>query len=100
MTEPTIVISAHLVPREHARSSPPASSYSHPTQEAPTMSRPLLHLPHRPGNDVPDEFDPGSAPTEPDEGPVPDPVPEDPEHERVRDPVQVQSAQTTRALKC
>ena len=41
--------------------------------------------PH-PGHDVPDEFVPGSMPVEPDEGPVPDGIPDDPEHDRVIDP--------------
>ena len=35
---------------------------------------------------APDEFEPGGPPVEPDEGPVPAPIPEDPEHERVVDP--------------
>lgn len=45
-----------------------------------------LHKPHHPDNDVPDEFEPGAPPVEPDEGPVPTQVPDDPEHERVVDP--------------
>jgi hypothetical protein len=40
---------------------------------------------HR-NNDVPEEFEPGAPPVEPDEGPVPAPVPDDPEHDRVVDP--------------
>ncbi len=64
------------------------------------MSRPLLHMPHRPGNDIPDEFEPGSAPTEPDEGPVPDHIPEDPEHERVIDPGSSPTIAAARTLKC
>jgi hypothetical protein len=35
---------------------------------------------------VPDEFEPGSLPVEPDEGPVPAGIPDDPEHDRVIDP--------------
>ncbi len=46
----------------------------------------LLHKPHRPAEDAPDEFDPGSLPVEPDEGPIPAAIPEDPEHERLIDP--------------
>jgi len=54
------------------------------------MTRPLLHLPHHPGNDVPDELEPGALPVEPDEGPVPSHIPDDPEHERVIDPGEIQ----------
>jgi hypothetical protein len=50
------------------------------------MSRNTLHMPHLPNTEVPDEFDPGSPPVEPDEGPVPSHIPDDPEHERVIDP--------------
>ncbi|WP_180130785.1 hypothetical protein [Rhodoferax sp. BLA1] len=42
--------------------------------------------PDLPDNDVPDEFEPGAPPVEPDEGPVPAFIPDDPEHERVIDP--------------
>lgn len=45
-----------------------------------------LPQPDLPDNDVPDEFEPGAPPVEPDEGPVPAFIPEDPEHERVIDP--------------
>jgi hypothetical protein len=45
-----------------------------------------LHHPHPPNHDVPDEFDPGPLPVEPDEGPVPDGIPEDPEQGRIVDP--------------
>jgi hypothetical protein len=43
-------------------------------------------MPRHPGNDVPDELEPGALPVEPDEGPVPSHIPDDPEHERVIDP--------------
>jgi hypothetical protein len=42
--------------------------------------------PHQPNNDVPEEFEPGEPPVEPDEGPVPAFIPDDPEYERVIDP--------------
>jgi hypothetical protein len=45
-----------------------------------------LHHPHPPVHDVPDEHDPSTLPVEPDEGPEPDRIPEDPEHERIVDP--------------
>ncbi|MBT3068921.1 hypothetical protein [Rhodoferax sp. U11-2br] len=45
-----------------------------------------LPQPDLPDNDVPDEFEPGAPPVEPDEGPVPAFIPDDPEHERVIDP--------------
>jgi hypothetical protein len=44
------------------------------------------HKPNHPNNDVPDEFEPGSNPVEPDEGPVPDSIPDDPEHARLISP--------------
>jgi hypothetical protein len=53
-----------------------------------SMSHALLHKPHHPEKDVPDEFEPGAPPVEPDEGPVPDFVPDVPEHE----PMPVQGA--------
>jgi hypothetical protein len=49
-----------------------------------------IHLPrsHPPKNvDVPDELEPDTLPVEPDEGPVPDHIPVDPEHDRVIVPV-------------
>lgn len=49
-----------------------------------------IHLPrsHPPKNvDVPDELEPDTLPVEPDEGPVPDHIPDDPEHDRVIVPV-------------
>ena len=42
--------------------------------------------PHHPNDDVPEEFEPGAPPVEPDEGPVPALIPDDPEHDRVIDP--------------
>jgi pimeloyl-ACP methyl ester carboxylesterase len=62
------------------------STVTYTPQEVHTMRRTLLHLPHHPGNDVPDELEPGALPVEPDEGPVPSHIPDDPEHERVIDP--------------
>lgn len=56
------------------------------TEEDPTMSRARQHHPPQPIKDVPEEFEPGALPVEPDEGPVPALFPEDPEHERVIDP--------------
>ncbi|PKO69814.1 MAG: hypothetical protein CVU22_03520 [Betaproteobacteria bacterium HGW-Betaproteobacteria-16] len=50
------------------------------------MSRTQLHKPHHPEKDVPEEFEPGAPPVEPDEGPVPAFIPEDPEHERAPNP--------------
>ena len=44
------------------------------------------HRPQRPIHDVPDELVPGSMPVEPDEGPVPATIPDDPEDDRVIDP--------------
>lgn len=44
------------------------------------------HKPHHPGKIEPDDFEPGSLPVEPDEGPVPAQIPDDPEHGRMVDP--------------
>ena len=44
---------------------------------------PTLHRPHK---DLPEEFEPGAPPVEPDEGPVPAHIPDDPEHDRIIDP--------------
>jgi hypothetical protein len=41
---------------------------------------------HHPVHDVPDESVPGSMPVEPDTGPVPAAIPDDPEDDRVIDP--------------
>lgn len=48
----------------------------------------LAHAHKRPlpDNDVPEEFEPGAPPVEPDEGPVPPAIPDDPEHDRVVHP--------------
>jgi hypothetical protein len=45
-----------------------------------------LHRPSRSNSPVPDEFEPGSLPVEPDEGLVPPAIPDDPEHDRTVDP--------------
>ena len=50
------------------------------------MSDAHLHSPHHPNRDVPHETEPGSKPVDPDEGPVPAVIPDDPEHGRVIDP--------------
>ena len=52
------------------------------------MTAPNLPHPHQnhPLHDVPDSLVPGSLPVEPDQGPVPPVIPEDPEHDRVIDP--------------
>jgi|JI6StandDraft_1071083.scaffolds.fasta_scaffold474423_2 hypothetical protein len=38
----------------------------------------MIALPHRPGEEGPDEFEPNDLPVEPDEGPIPTPIPDDP----------------------
>ncbi|WP_088285072.1 hypothetical protein [Ideonella sp. A 288] len=45
------------------------------------MPRTLAHKPRYPNNDVPDEFEPGAPPVEPDEGPTPIPDPGNPERD-------------------
>lgn len=62
------------------------------------MTRALLHKPHSPNTDVPEEFEPTTLPIDPDEGPVPANIPDDPEHERVVDPV-VYRALPTRCIR-
>lgn len=52
------------------------------------MSRAHAHKPHHPDNDVPEEFEPGAPPVEPDEGPVLPAIPDDPEHDRAIDPAE------------
>jgi hypothetical protein len=42
--------------------------------------------PHHPHTEEPDDPEPGWLPIDPDEGPVPPIIPNDPEHERVVDP--------------
>ena len=49
------------------------------------MRADTMHTPH-PKTDVPDPFEPGALPVEPDQGPVPDNIPEDPEQGRVVQP--------------
>lgn len=51
-----------------------------------TMFESSPHKPYHPSQDVPEEFEPGSLPVEPDEGPQPAGIPDDPEHDRVVDP--------------
>ena len=41
---------------------------------------------HSPTHDVPDELVPGTMPVEPDQGPVPTTIPDDPEDDRVIEP--------------
>lgn len=62
------------------------------------MTRARSHEPHRPNHDVPEEFEPGAPPVEPDEGAVPAQIPDDAEHERVvgPGPNQVRLAKRTR----
>ncbi len=43
-----------------------------------------VHKPQHP--DSPEEFEPGSLPVEPDQGPVPARIPDDPENQRIVDP--------------
>jgi hypothetical protein len=50
------------------------------------MVRPALHKPHRIPIGDPDEEGGLPLPVEPDEGPVPDMIPDYPEHDRVVDP--------------
>jgi hypothetical protein len=53
------------------------------------MSYAHLHNPqhpHDPHNDPPADFEPGTLPVEPDQGPVPALIPGDHEHERTIDP--------------
>jgi len=65
------------------------------------MTRAHSHQPHHPNHDVPDELEPSALPLEPDEGPVPAIIPEDPEHERViaPEPNQAEVATPLRAVK-
>ena len=50
------------------------------------MPRAQRPKPHRPSHDVPEQRDPPALPVEPDEGPIPPLIPDDPEHERLVDP--------------
>ena len=45
-----------------------------------------LHKPYQPIQDVPDDLEPGALPVEPDEGPVPVLIPDDPGQDPVIDP--------------
>ena len=49
-------------------------------------------------DNVPDEFEPGAPPVEPDEGPVPASIPDDPEHDRVVDPAENSALQAQPTL--
>ena len=49
-----------------------------------------VHKPQAPTHDVPEEFEPGTPPVEPDEGPVPAFIPDDAESERIVNPVTTQ----------
>ena len=62
-----------------------------------TMPQSSLHKPYQPSQDVPDEFEPSSLPVEPDEGPVPAGIPDDPDHDRAVDPRSLSSARFRQA---
>ena len=62
------------------------------------MSRAHAQQPHRPQHEVPDEFEP-SLPVEPDEGPVPAHIPDDPERDRVIDPAATPAPPGLRSLR-
>jgi hypothetical protein len=49
--------------------------------ERDTRAIPHIQFPksHHPGSDLPEEFEPGAPPVEPDQGPVPTLIPNDPE---------------------
>lgn len=47
----------------------------------------------------PDEFEPEGLPVEPDEGPTPDHIPGDPEHDRVIDPGESWDPRAARTLR-
>lgn len=49
------------------------------------MSGTSTHKPH-PVHDVPDDLVPGSMPVEPDDGPIPAPVPDEGDEDAVIDP--------------
>jgi len=73
-------------PRGQGRQHAVAPAYNPRSSKAPTMTLSHFPKPNIPNNDVPEEFEPGAPPVEPDEGPVPDHIPDDPEHDRVIDP--------------
>lgn len=58
-----------------------------------------LHAPapHSPRHDIPDEPAPDAPPVEPDEGPVPALIPDDPENQRTVNPVSNRAAPTRHA---
>ena len=62
-----------------------AQTHLMPAQTMLTMLN-YATTPHSPHKDVPEEFEPGAPPVEPDEGPVPAHIADDPEHDRVIDP--------------
>ena len=55
-----------------------------------------LHKPYQPIQDVPDDLEPGALPVEPDEGPVPALIPDDPGQNPLIDP-QARSHERRRA---
>jgi hypothetical protein len=63
------------------------------------MTRAHIHKPHHPNKDVPGEFEPDALPVEPDVGPVPALIPDDPEHERVIDPDADRARQSQRTRR-
>lgn len=60
------------------------------------MTRAHIHTPSHPKHDVPEEFEPGAPPVDPDEGPVPAELPVDPENEPVSAPGPNQAPQAER----
>lgn len=63
------------------------------------MSNPHTPQHPHPNHDVPEEFEPGTLPLDPDEGPVPALIPDDPGHERVVDSVSLQAWLDERARR-
>jgi hypothetical protein len=60
------------------------------------MSHTPFPIPNHPGEGSPQPFEPyepGMPPVEPDTGPLPSPIPDDPEHHRIRDPAEIQPLQ-------
>ena len=66
---------------------PPATAI----KQARTMSNAHIHQHPHPNHDVPEELEPGTLPLDSDEGLVPALIPDDPEHERVVDPLSIQA---------
>ncbi len=58
----------------------------HRRRLAASMLGSAAHRSPRPPSDEPDDFEPGSLPVEPDQGPVPADIPQDPEYDRVVEP--------------